>query len=249
MVKALNDVDGNILDCKKSIEEFDNAIQNLHWETFDRVQDSFKNISDEISNLIGMMDDSDVATKDNQWTKEGLTQLGLYAQQYELATYQVSQYADEIDKLNADYLNGKYSATEYADKLADLNSAQWDAVNVAESAKDSIMDLNEARVDIVVKGIQEEIDAYKELVDSKIKALDAEKDLHEYQNTIAEKSKNISKIEKQLAAMQNDNTAATIAKRKQLEEQLAEARTDLEETQYDHSVEVQKEALNQQYQV
>ena len=248
MVKALNDVDGNILDCKKSIEEFDNAIQNLHWETFDRVQDSFKNISDEISNLIGMMDDSDVATKDNQWTKEGLTQLGLYAQQYELATYQVSQYADEIDKLNADYLNGKYSATEYADKLADLNSAQWDAVNVAESAKDSIMDLNEARVDIVVKGIQEEIDAYKELVDSKIKALDAEKDLHEYQNTIAEKSKNISKIEKQLAAMQNDNTAATIAKRKQLEEQLAEARTDLEETQYDHSVEVQKEALNQQYQ-
>ncbi len=248
MVKALNDVDGNILDCKKSIEEFDNAIQNLHWETFDRVQDSFKNISDEISNLIGMMDDSDVATKDNQWTKEGLTQLGLYAQQYELATYQVSQYADEIDKLNADYLNGKYSATEYADKLADLNSAQWDAVNAAESAKDSIMDLNEARVDIVVKGIQEEIDAYKELVDSKIKALDAEKDLHEYQNTIAEKSKNISKIEKQLAAMQNDNTAATIAKRKQLEEQLAEARTDLEETQYDHSVEAQKEALNQQYQ-
>lgn len=248
MVNALNSVDGSILDCKKSIEEFDNAIQNLHWEIFDRVQDSFKNISDEISNLVGVMDDSDVATKDNQWTKEGLTQLGLYAQQYELATYQVSQYADEIDKLNADYLNGKYSATEYADKLADLNSAQWDAVNAAESAKDSIMDLNKARVDIVVKGIQEEIDAYKELTDSKIKALDAEKDLHEYQNTIAEKSKNISKIEKQLAAMQNDNTAATIAKRKQLEEQLAEARTDLDETQYDHSVEAQREALNQQYQ-
>ena len=135
MVNALSTVDGNILDCKKSIEEFDNAIQNLHWETFDRVQDTFGNLSDEISNLLDMMKNSEVATPDNQWTAESLTQLGLYAQQYELATYQVSQYADEIDRLNADYLTGKYSATEYADKLADLSATQWKAVNAAESAK------------------------------------------------------------------------------------------------------------------
>lgn len=247
MVNVLSTVDGNILDCKKSIEEFDNAIQNLHWETFDRVQDTFGNLSDEISNLLDMMKNSEVATPDNQWTAEGLTQLGLYAQQYELATYQISQYADEIDRLNADYLTGKYSATEYADKLADLNSAQWKAVNAAESAKDSIIDLNESRINAVTDGIQKEIDAYKELINSQIEALDAEKDLHEYQNTIAEKSMSIAKLEKQLAAMQNDNTAATVAKRKQLEEQLTEARADLDETQYEHSVETQKEALNQQY--
>ena len=69
------------------------------------------------------MENSEVATSDDQWTAEGLTQLGLYAQQYELATYQVSQYADEIDRLNTDYLTRKYSATEYADKLSDLSSA------------------------------------------------------------------------------------------------------------------------------
>ena len=247
MVNALSDVDSSILDCKKSIEEYDNAILNLHWEVFDRIQNAFEDLSDEIDNLIGMIDDSDVATKDNQWTKEGLTQLGLYAQQYELATYQVSQYADQMDKLNADYLLGKYSATEYSDKLSDLSSAQWDAVNAAESAKDSIMDLNKARISIVTEGIQEEINAYKELTDAQINALDAEKDLHDYQISIAEKSKNIAGLEKQLAAMQYDNTSATVARRKQLEEQLAEARADLDETQYDHSVETQKESLNQQY--
>ena len=231
MVKALSDVDGNILDCKKSIETFDNAIQNLHWETFDRVQDTFGNLSDEISNLLGAMKDTEVATPDNQWTAEGLTQLGLYAQQYELATYQATQYADEIDRLNAD----------------DLSSAQWKAVNAAESAKDSIIDLNETRVSIVTDGIRKEIDAYKELIDSQTETLDTEKELHEYQNSIAEKSGNIAKMEKQLAAMQNDTTAAAVAKRKQLEEQLAQARADLEETQYQHSVETQKESLNQQY--
>ena len=247
MVKALSDVDGNILDCKKSIETFDNAVQNLHWEVFDRVQDTFGNLSDEISNLLGTMKDAEVATSDNQWTAEGLTQLGLYAQQYELATYQASQYADEIDRLNADYLAGKYSATEYADKLADLSSAQWKAVNAAESAKDSILDLNETRVSIVTDGIRKEIDAYKELIDSQTETLDTEKELHEYQNSIAEKSGNIAKMEKQLAAMQNDTTAAAVAKRKQLEEQLAQVKADLEETQYQHSVETQKESLNQQY--
>ncbi len=47
--------------------------------------------------------------------------------------------------------------------------------------------------------------------------------------------------------MQNDDTAAAVAKRKQFEEQLAEARKDLENAQYDHYIEAQEEALNKQY--
>ncbi len=71
--------------------------------------------------------------------------------------------------------------------------------------------------------IEEEIDAYKELTDAQIKALEAAKDLHDYEESIAEKTKNITDIERQLAAMQNDDSSATVAKRKKLEEQLAQA--------------------------
>ena len=247
MVNALSDVDSNILTCKKSIEELDNSILELHTEIFDRIQKQFSSIADEADSIIGLFDDMDVARKDNTWTKEGLTQLGLLVQQYELAQYRVSQYNDEINRLNADYVAGKYSATEYADRLADLNRAQWDAVNSAESAKDSIMDLNEARVDIVVDGINEEIQAYRDLTDAQIEALDAAKDLHEYENTIAEKTKSVNDLERQISAMQNDTSASTMAKRKKLEEQLAQAKKDLAETEYQHSIEVQKDALNKQY--
>lgn len=31
MVNALSDVEGNILDCKIAIEEFDNELLNLNW--------------------------------------------------------------------------------------------------------------------------------------------------------------------------------------------------------------------------
>ncbi|MBD5460710.1 MAG: hypothetical protein HDR26_07180 [Lachnospiraceae bacterium] len=247
MVNALSDVDGSILDCKKSVEEFDNELLSLHTEIFNRIQDQFSNLDSEISNLIDLFDEFEISDEKGIWSKEGLTQLGLLTQQYELAQYQIQQYNNEIDELNRQYLSGRYSATEYADKLADLSSAQWDAVKATESAKDAIMDLNETRIENQIKGIEKEIDAYKELTDAQIEALKASKDLHDYEKSIAEKTKSITDLERQIAAMQNDTSAATVAKRKQLEQQLADARADLDETQYQHSVEVQEDALNKQY--
>ena len=146
MVGTLSDVESSILDCKKSIEEFDNALLELHTEVFERIQEQFSNLDSELENIIGLFDDYDVANENGEWTKEGIAQLGLLAQQYELAEYQVQQYNDEIEKLNDDYLNGRYSATEYADKLAELTSAQWEAVNASEAAKDAITNAGPAEV-------------------------------------------------------------------------------------------------------
>lgn len=115
MVNALSDVEGNILDCKKAIEEFDNELLQLHWDIFDRIQGQFKDLDSELSNLGKLFDDFKVTDSNFNWSKEGLAQLGLLAQQYELAQYCAQQYNDEISRLNKDYLDGRYSATEYAD--------------------------------------------------------------------------------------------------------------------------------------
>lgn len=250
MVNALTDVEGSILDCQKAIEEFDNELLNLNWQIFERVQTEFGNISSELNNLAGLFDDfNDIRVSDGKgtWTKEAIATLGLYAQQYEIAKYQVGQYGEAIEQLKDDYAAGKYSSTEYMDKLAELTKEQWNAVNSAESLEDSIIKLNETRVNEEIEVIEDEIDAYKKLIDSQIEALKASKDLHDYEQSIAEKTKNITDIERQLAAMQNDNTAATTAKRKKLEEELSEAKKDLAEAEYDHSIEAQEEALNKQY--
>lgn len=246
MVNSLTDVEGKILDCKKAIEEFDNALLALHTEVFNRIQDQFSAFNDELSNMIGLFDDAIVATKDNQWTKEGLAQLGMLGQQYELASYQVEQYNKEIEELNKNYLAGRYSATEYADKLIELKQSQWDAVNASEAAKDSIIELNKARIEIVVDGINEEIDAYSELIEKQKDALDAERDLHEYRKQIADESKAITDIQRQLAAIADDDSQAARAKRAKLEEQLKEAQDTLAETEYGHSIDTQKSALDQQ---
>lgn len=247
MAGALADVEGNILDCKKTIEELDNSLLNLHTEVFDRIQKQFSDIDSEISRLAGLFEDFDPADDKGGWTGEGLARLGLLVQQYELARYQIQQYNHEIDELKARYLEGRYSASEYADRLADLSSAQWEAVNASQSARDAIMDLNEARINGAVKGIEKEIDSYKELTDARLEALRASRELHDYENSIAEKTKSVTDLERRIAAMQYDTSAAAAAKRRQLEEELAEARKALEEAEYDHSLKTQEEALNSQY--
>lgn len=248
MVKSLQEVDSSILDCKKSIEEFDNAILDLNLQVFERIQNTFSNLDSELGNIVGLLDDIDVADDTTgAWTTDAITKLGLLAQQFELSQYQVDKYNEAIAELNQQYSNGKYSAIEYSDKLAELSQQQWEAVNASESIKDAIIDLNQIRVDEIVDGIEKEIQSYKDLTDAQIEALDASRDLHEYEKSISEKTKSITDLERQIAAMQNDNTASTIAKRKKLEEELVKAKSDIEETQYQHSIDSQKDALNKQY--
>lgn len=240
-------IEKEILDCKKSIEEFDNELLNLHVEVFNRIQDRFSDLSSEISNIISLFDGMEVSDDKGIWSKEGIVQLGLLAQQYELAQHQVQQYNDEIEELKAQYAAGKYSATEYMDKLSQLSKEQWDAVNATEAAKDAVLKLNEARVEAQIEGIEKEINAYDELTQSQIDVLKASKDLHDYEATIAEKSKAIVDIERQISSMRNDTSASTVAKRKKLEEQLVEAKKALEEEQYQHSITAQEDALNKQF--
>ena len=247
MVTALANLETEITKCDEEIEGFENSILELNDASFERVTKRFDELSNTISDLITLMGDVEVAEENTNWTDEGLTQLGLYAQEYERNILDVQRYDKAIDELNKAYAEGKYSSTEYLDKLADLNSEQRNSAKSAEEAKKSMIEVNKARVEIIKNGIQKQIDAYKKLIDAQKEALDSEKDLHDYQRSISEKNKNIANIQKQIDALANDNSAAATAKRIKLQQSLNEAMDDLAETQYDQSVEKQKEALDQQY--
>ena len=250
MLQTIGDIDGAIIDAKTDVEKFNNAVLQLKWDRFDALQEQFENIDNEISNLYDLFsDETDIKVSDRHgtWTDEALAQLGLLSQQYELNKNQSEQYAKAQRELEQMYKTGQYTTTEYIEKLAELKDGQWEAIDAYKAAEDAIMQLNEARVEEECEAIQEEIDAFKELTDAQIEALEAAEDLHDYQMSIKEQTKDIADIQRQLAAMQNDDTAATVAKRKQLEEQLAEAQQNLAETERDHAVEEQKNALNEQY--
>lgn len=244
MVNAINDVDSEINDCKVDLEGFQNSINQLHWDNFEKFIDAIDNVGTEISNLGDLIDEEDAVDEIGNWTNKGITALGLYAQEMERAKYRAEQYGKEIEYLNEQYAAGKYSTDEYNEKLQELRDAQWDSIKSYESAKKSIIDLNKTRIEAVKDGIQKEIDAYSELIDKKKEELSLQKDAHDFQKQVAEKQKEIADIQKKLAVMSGDNSATAIAQKKQLQAQLYAAQEELDELYYNHSVEKQQEALD-----
>lgn len=263
MVDALYEVDAAIVDCTANLEEYQNAINDIYWDNFDELINRLDYLNNETENLIDLMGNADIVTKpegrtyeggttkywtadDVQWTDEGIASLGLYAQQMEIAEYKSKQYGQAIDDLNKDYADGKYSESEYLEKLNELTSAQYDSIESYYDAQDSIKKLNETRIDSIKDGIEKEIDAYSELIDKKKEELDAEKDLYDWQKTVSEGQKNIADIQRKLTALSTDQSASAIAKRKKLEQELAEAKADLEEQYYDRSISDRSDALDKE---
>lgn len=256
MVNAIYDADIAIKEAVTDIEKFQNSINDIYWDNFDELINRLGYLKDETQSLIDLMKDEDMfSTPESddgwnadavQWTDEGMAALGLYAQKMEISAYETQQYSKAIEDLNKDYAAGKYSESEYLEKLDDLTSKQYASIKAYNDSKDAIVACQKARVDEIKNGINKQIEAYEELIDKKKEELSVEKDLYDFQKQAAESSKNIADIERKLAALAGDNSASAIAKRKQLEAELAEARSEQEELYYERSIENQQNALDKE---
>lgn len=177
---AVNDiaaVDTEIIELKTDTEDYQDAINELHWDKFDLLMDKLGAVSEEAENLIDILSNKDLVNKDTgEWTKEGITSLGLYAQQMEAAEVEAKKYEEEIKYLNKNWKKLGYTEQEYIEKLNELKSGQYDAIKAYEDTKNAIVDLNKERVDAIKNSIQKEIDAYEELINKKKEELNTEKD-------------------------------------------------------------------------
>ncbi len=247
IVNDISAVDTGIIELKTDIEDWQDAINDLHWDKFDLLMDKLNAVSDEADNLIDVLSSKYLVNKDTaEWTDEGITTLGLYAQKMDAAEVQAKKYEEQINYLNKNWKKLGYTEQEYIDKLDELKSGQYDAIKAYNDTKDAIVDLNKERVEAIKTIIQDEIDAYEELINKKKEELNSEKDLWDFQKNIKDKQKNISDIQRKLDALSSDNSASARAQRAKLQAELAEAQQDLEDTYYERSVSDQQEALDKE---
>lgn len=248
MVQAIYDVDDAIIQCDIDLEGYQNSINELSWESFERLVDQLDNIDSELSFISDLMSKNDweVVDEDANWTDKGITALGMYAQQMEIAQTKSQQYAKEIKELKKLRDKGLVSETEYIEKLAELKDGQMDAINAYEGAKDAIVNLNKVRIEAVKEGLQDELDAYQELIEKKKETLDADKDLYDFEKSVEEQQKNIATIQRKIAALSGDNSLSATAQRRKLEAELLEAQADLEDTYRDRSYDNTIDALDKE---
>lgn len=246
MKGAIDDVSAAIIDSTSNVEQFNNAIQNLHWENFDRVIDEFEHLGSEIDFVYGLLSDDDkVVDEFGNWTDEGVTALALMAQEMERAKQSAEYYQNEIDTLNETWQDSGYSQTEYEEKLRELEEKQWDSIEAYEAAKDAIIDLNKVRVEAAKEAIDKEIEALEEKNEKIKESLDLEKEQYEWQKSVAEKEKSIVDIQRRLNALAGDNSASAIAERRKLQAELAQAQQEMDDMWYEHGIEEQQKSLDE----
>ena len=115
-----------------------------------------------------------------------------------------------------------------------------------EALKEQTDDKKEAlkeEYDAEKEALEDKLDLLKKEADARKEALDREKDERDYQANIEEKQKEIATVRQQILELSNDNSDSSIKKRKELEAELDKYLKELEDLQYDRSVELQKQAI------
>ena len=239
MLQSINDVELEIQSATTELIEFNQALQQLNWATFDRMQGYISNITSEAEFLIDMLDEKDLFDDNGNMTDRGLAVQGLHAVNYNVYMAQAQDYADEIAKLNEEIAKDPYDM-ELIDRRNELIQAQQDAISNAMKEKEAILALIE-------EGYNKMLESLQELIDKRKEALQAEKDLYDYQNTISEKTDNIAKLRKQLQAYAGDNSESAKSKIQEIQAKLEEAEKDLQETEYEKYLSDQEKMLDDLY--
>lgn len=247
MVNAILDVDSNIQDARKDVEGFKESIRDIRADAFDELCEKIERIKEELEWLFDRFtDDNGAFDDDGGWTSKGIAAIGMLAQQMEVAQENANNTRRELAQLDKDYRDGIYSQRDYEARQAELNQKLREEVNTYEDLKDEIVDLNDQRLNAVKDAMQQEVDKTNELIDKKKELLDSEKELYNFQKNINGQKKNITNLERQINALTGSNDPADIAKRIKLQAQLAEARQELTDTYYEHSLDMQSESYDKE---
>lgn len=87
-------------------------------------------------------------------------------------------------------------------------------------------------------------DAYGDIIDLRKEALDAAKKEADYEDKVAEKIRQIAKLQERINALSLDDSRDAQSQKIRLEEEMAELQKELADDQADYAVDAQKDALD-----
>lgn len=169
----------------------------------------------------------------------------------------VSSYNDAIQGLNNVYdksielrLDGYKQISSAAKNAAKAGGSASKQQSEAEKAYDDLLQTTikmlKKKKELEKEALKEQLEGYKKVIDAQKDLLDLQDDEYNHKRELEEKNKSVSTLEAQIAELQFDTSAEGTKKRLELEEELAEAKRELEDYQHDYSIDQQKDALDRE---
>ncbi len=198
----INDVANAIDEAAVSMAEFKSQIRQIGWDNFDYLQNRVKDVASELSFMVNELSREGVTDDKIGWlTEEGKSTAWLHANSYEVYRKQAADYKKAVGELNKELADDPYNRT-LLDRRQELINSYRDAVEGAQDEKYAVIDLYEQGYNALSNKLKTLTSEYGEL-------LDTQKDAFEYSDTIADKTKEIAALRKQMEAYAGDMSEET----------------------------------------
>lgn len=237
MSKQIDDVTNAIDESTKSLVEYNNQLRQIKWDNFDYLEERIKTVTSEVDFMINELSREYLTSDDiGDFTDRGKAVAYLHASNYTAYLNQAKDYEKEVSKIEKELAKDPYNKTLIERKEALVKSYQ-DAISAAQEEKYAIIDLYTQGYEAMKNHISDLISEYEKL-------MDAEKNAYDWQNTVAEKTKQIADLRKQLLAYSGDMSEESRAKVQSLTVSLKDAEKDLRESEYDKLISDTKDMLS-----
>lgn len=223
---------------EQELTEFQKSINELKFDRFDELINKLGDITDETDFLINMLDSDNLFDSDTGMiSQDGITAMGLTAQNYDTYLAKAHEYKDAIADLDEMYKEGKIGLTDYNSQLRTYQQGQRDSIKSANEAKKSL-------VAYVKQGLDAQNSALEEAINKKTELIEKMKEERSFNQSITDIDKTIARLERQEDILKNDDSEANRKKLREIRSQLEDARKDRDNKFYDKSVEDQKNSLS-----
>lgn len=216
------------------VDENDEAIQkciDMWWDAYNDIQDINSKIAD---NVLSVYDDFIERADDfDLWNSFDFTR--------------VDYLKRKLKETNRLYQEGILNLKEYNELLREVG------VEIYNEQKDALEEIIERTMDLIrqetedhIEALEDQIDAFRKIIELKKESLRASKDEDDYQAEVAKRVKEIADKQAKLAQLERDTSASANAEKAKLAEELAELQNELAEYQADYAYNAQIDALDRE---
>lgn len=230
--KELAQLDKDILNTAKNTAELRQQMAQLRWDQYDKAIDRLDRITTDCENIQGMMDSDTFMSDDGSLTTNGLTNIALENQSIQTNQKKIATLKQQLNEVQQQYDKGWLTEEQFLSQSKQITS------DINSAAKD-IYSSQQNLIDVYINQITKENEYLQDNISKRKEALEAKKDYYDYDKTIKDKTKDINTIKAQIAALEGTTNAVAKAKLEQLKADLADKQEDLEDTKYDHKIDME----------
>ena len=168
----------------------------------------------------------------------------LYIKNLEHLNELTASSAGEYDTLQEATNALRKETEDLIDVTEQLNDDNIDAAGSIEDLGYQVQETKNNIIDYIEEVYKKQIDAYQKIIDLRKEMIESAKDEFDYEADIADKVKEIADLQARIDQLALDDSRSAQAERNTLMQELEEKQKDLADTQRDHSVEAQTDALD-----